>query len=95
MVMTGAQPAGWLPDPNGRHELRYWDGAQWTDNVSDSGVVSQHAYDPAATAPPPPPEGGIVPAPASPTPPDQPTEATVGAMGPVMPTAPAGGVGYA
>ena len=28
----------WHPDPTGRHELRYWDGAQWTDHVSDRGV---------------------------------------------------------
>lgn len=29
----------WAPDPLGRHELRYWDGAQWTSHVSDRGVV--------------------------------------------------------
>jgi hypothetical protein len=33
-------PAGWKPDPRGRHEYRYWDGTQWTDHVSDSGEVS-------------------------------------------------------
>jgi len=33
-------PAGWHPDPQGRHELRYWDGAKWTDHVSDSGVTA-------------------------------------------------------
>jgi hypothetical protein len=31
-------PAGWRPDPTGRHELRYWDGALWTMHVSDRGV---------------------------------------------------------
>ena len=25
------------PDPTGRHQLRYWDGASWTDYVSDNG----------------------------------------------------------
>jgi len=30
-------PARWAPDPRGRHELRYWDGQRWTDDVSDSG----------------------------------------------------------
>lgn len=30
----------WHPDPTGRHELRYWDGANWTDHVSDHGVQS-------------------------------------------------------
>lgn len=33
-------PAGWQPDPRGRHEYRYWDGKQWTDHVSDQGEVS-------------------------------------------------------
>ncbi|MEM1334097.1 MAG: phospholipid scramblase-related protein, partial [Actinomycetota bacterium] len=33
-------PADWYPDPNGRHELRYWNGSQWTDHVSDRGTVS-------------------------------------------------------
>ena len=31
--------AGWLADPGGTHELRYWDGAAWTDHVSDQGVA--------------------------------------------------------
>ncbi|MFT4082750.1 MAG: phospholipid scramblase-related protein [Nocardioides sp.] len=30
-------PANWYPDPLGRHELRYWDGAQWTEHVSSHG----------------------------------------------------------
>ncbi len=30
--------AAWHPDPTGRHELRYWDGNQWTEHVSDQGV---------------------------------------------------------
>lgn len=33
-------PAGWVADPHGRHELRYWDGAAWTSHVSDGGVQS-------------------------------------------------------
>lgn len=32
--------AAWHPDPTGRHELRYWDGTQWTEHVSDQGVQS-------------------------------------------------------
>jgi hypothetical protein len=46
--MTDNAP-GWQPDPTGRHEHRYWDGTQWTDNVSDAGVASTDAY--AASAP--------------------------------------------
>lgn len=33
-------PPGWHPDPAGRHEHRYWDGATWSDQVSDGGVVA-------------------------------------------------------
>lgn len=33
-------PAGWHPDPSGRHEYRLWDGARWTDQVADGGVAS-------------------------------------------------------
>ncbi len=35
-----ATPAGWYPDPQATHELRYWDGTGWTSQVSDAGQVS-------------------------------------------------------
>ena len=35
-VPTATQ-ARWAPDPRGRHELRYWDGRRWTDDVADAG----------------------------------------------------------
>jgi hypothetical protein len=35
--------AGWLPDPTGRHEYRWWDGAEWTEVVADQGVESVDA----------------------------------------------------
>ncbi|MGI9119318.1 MAG: phospholipid scramblase-related protein [Acidimicrobiales bacterium] len=36
--MTDAgPPANWNPDPFGRHELRYWDGSQWTKHVCSNG----------------------------------------------------------
>mgnify|MGYP003134602600 CR=1 FL=1 len=38
-------PANWHPDPTGRHELRYWDGAAWTDHVSDQGITGTDAVD--------------------------------------------------
>jgi hypothetical protein len=37
--MATGDEAGWYPDAAGRHELRYWDGGAWTDNVSDKGVA--------------------------------------------------------
>lgn len=38
-VAQASQPAGWHADPAGRHELRYWNGTGWTDDVSDAGVA--------------------------------------------------------
>ena len=35
-----AHPADWYPDPQRRHELRYYDGTAWTEHVSDGGVTS-------------------------------------------------------
>ena len=35
--MTQTHAAGWYADPLGRHELRYYDGAQWTEHVSSHG----------------------------------------------------------
>ena len=34
-------PARWMNDPTGRHQHRYWDGGQWTENVYDAGVESR------------------------------------------------------
>jgi hypothetical protein len=46
--------AGWQADPFGRHELRYFNGTDWTEHVSDKGV--QATDEPVAgEAPPPPP----------------------------------------
>jgi hypothetical protein len=37
VVFTGIAP-GWLIDPSGRHERRYWSGSAWTEHVTDGGV---------------------------------------------------------
>lgn len=43
----------WLPDPTGRHQLRWWDGVEWTEHVSDDGDTATDP--PGADLPPPPP----------------------------------------
>jgi len=37
VTFTGIAP-GWLTDPSGRHERRYWSGSEWTEHVIDGGV---------------------------------------------------------
>ena len=34
-------PPQWHPDPTGRHELRFWDGTDWSDDVADRGATSK------------------------------------------------------
>src|SRR5204862_1995792 len=45
-------PASWQPDPTGKHDHRYWDGTQWTDNVADAGVAATDPYGAAPVASP-------------------------------------------
>ncbi len=33
-----SSPAAWHADPYNRFQLRYWDGARWTEHVSNNGV---------------------------------------------------------
>ncbi len=37
---TPTAPANWYADPFGRHELRYFDGTNWTEHVSSHGQTS-------------------------------------------------------
>ncbi len=60
-MTTPSTPAGWYPDPEQAGQLRYWDGAAWTDHRSP---VQQ----PAAPQTPEPPA-----APAAPEPPAEPS----------------------
>jgi Protein of unknown function (DUF2510) len=32
------QPGGWYDDPTDRYMYRYWDGSQWSDQVSGGGT---------------------------------------------------------
>ncbi|MEO8694410.1 MAG: DUF2510 domain-containing protein [Acidimicrobiales bacterium] len=41
--------AGWASDPSGAHELRYWDGEQWTQHVSDGGAMTRAPLDVASS----------------------------------------------
>jgi len=50
-------PPGWYPDPAALHELRFWDGAQWTSRVEDGGVEQVAAVSTPANAP----EGSVEP----------------------------------
>ena len=38
--------AAWYPDPRKRYEQRWWDGAQWTDIVSDGRKQSRDPLPP-------------------------------------------------
>ncbi|HAM22773.1 MAG TPA: hypothetical protein DCQ04_10965 [Actinobacteria bacterium] len=44
-------PPAWLADPTGRHQMRYWDGQQWTDYVSDAGAQSTDPVGSPGTSP--------------------------------------------
>jgi len=48
MTETGGAPANWYPDPTGRFEYRYWDGALWTEDVATAGQQSRDPLTPPA-----------------------------------------------
>ncbi|MDQ4131778.1 MAG: DUF2510 domain-containing protein [Actinomycetota bacterium] len=39
-MTTSTHSPDWYPDPYGRHELRYFDGSQWTEHVASHGRQS-------------------------------------------------------
>ncbi len=65
---TGQLPAAWYPDPAGRHEMRWWDGGEWTDRVADGQELGVDPPVPSAalpaTAPPVEPDDTVEPEPA-------------------------------
>ena len=68
------QPADWYADPSGRYNYRYWDGSEWTNQVSSGGAS---ALDPNPLAAPmvntpPAPNSQAVPVAPKPQPPTQP-----------------------
>lgn len=50
-----AQPADWYADPSGRYQHRYWDGYQWTNQVSSGGpsAIDPNPLDPTIASTPP------------------------------------------
>src|ERR1043165_4113627 len=42
-MSSSAPPPGWHPDPFGRHQVRYWDGSNWSEHVADNGVQATDA----------------------------------------------------
>jgi len=56
-----SEGAGWHPDPSGQHQLRYWDGQTWTDNVSDEGRQTTDAIPPRPPGDIPSPQYGVQP----------------------------------
>ena len=50
------QPSkGWYTDPTSQYQYRYWNGTQWTNQVSSSGTTlnDPNAMDPSAASTPP------------------------------------------
>lgn len=45
---TSGAAAGWYPDPLGRHQHRFFDGATWTSHVADAGVTAEDPLSPPA-----------------------------------------------
>ena len=43
-VSSVAPSPSWQRDPSARHQLRNWDGEQWTDHVADDGTTGVDAY---------------------------------------------------
>ena len=43
VVAAPAVPAGWQPDPSGKYQYRWWDGAAWTHSVSTNGITGTDA----------------------------------------------------
>jgi Protein of unknown function (DUF2510)/Fibronectin type III domain len=62
MATPPTVPAGWYTDPAARHERRYWDGTDWTSQVSDGGVTGT---DQPGFRPPPVPQAPAEPPPAA------------------------------
>ena len=58
------RPPSWYADPTGRHQYRYWNGTEWTDQVADNQQTSTDPPTmPAGGAAPSAPPAGVAPGP--------------------------------
>ena len=80
-VTTPTEP-GWLPDPSGRYEWRYWDGG-WTNRVANTAPTA-----PGVITPEPAPVAEVAAAPAAPAPAATPAPAPVPAEAPASEAVP-------
>jgi hypothetical protein len=62
-TIAGQTTDRWMPDPSGRHQFRWWNGA-WTDAVADGSVTGTDPLGPPTVAPSAPPLPGWAPGPA-------------------------------
>lgn len=46
--------SGWVPDPTGQADQRYFDGHSWTDHVTRNGTQTTQPFNTPPTSPPPP-----------------------------------------
>jgi Protein of unknown function (DUF2510) len=51
MTMTGQAAQGWYPDPSDQRQLRWFDGAQWTDRVHSAAQPAAYAAPQAYSTP--------------------------------------------
>ncbi len=62
--IVDVKPKGWLPDPSGKYEWRYWDGG-WTNRVANSAALAEPTQSAPAPAEAPIPTPSLAPAPGS------------------------------
>lgn len=87
--VAGAGPAAqWAADPFARHQMRYFNGSEWTATVSDHGVVGTDPATYATAAPAQLPAAAPLPAPGAAMPPEPPSPFAPAPASPFAPEPP-------